>query len=333
MDELRAMLEVRLESYLAEKRAEAEEVSPESVELVDQVTSLTLRGGKRLRPIVLTAGFRAVNQAGALEDTVDAGAAMELLQSYLLIHDDWMDLDEERRGGPSVFAALRDRHADTHLGASLAVLAGDLASAYASELITRAPFPPARRDVGLDLFWRLQREVFFGQQLDLVASANVERMYDLKTGSYTVRGPVLLGAILAGGTDDTLASLRAWADPVGVAFQLRDELLGTFGDPGATGKPKGGDLRQGKHTTLVWHARDIVPKSERGALEGVLGNAAAKADEIAAATHLLTQSGARKRVEDRLASLSEKSRAALESAPFDTTDLELLTGLLLDRDH
>jgi geranylgeranyl diphosphate synthase type I len=333
MDELRGLLAKRLEEFLADKKREAEEISPDSVELVDQVTSLTMRGGKRLRPIVLTAGFRAIRPDADLEPTVDAGAAMELLQSYLLIHDDWMDLDEERRGGPSVFAALRDDHGDAHLGASLAVLAGDLASAFASEMIARAPFPASRREEGLDTFWRLSREVFFGQQLDLIATADVERMYDLKTGSYTVRGPVLLGAILADADVEAIAALRRWADPVGVAFQLRDELLGTFGDPGATGKPAGGDIRQGKHTTLVKHARAIVPEAERAALEGALGNESATEAEIAAATELLVRCGAQKRVEERLATLAARSREALAGGPLASDDLELITRLLVDRDH
>ncbi len=333
MDELRGLLAERLEAFLADKRREAEEISPESVELVDQVTSLTMRGGKRLRPVVLTAAYRAVRPQAPLSQTVDAGAAMELLQTYLLIHDDWMDQDEERRGGPSVFAALRDRHGDAHLGASLAVLAGDLGAVFASEMIAGAPFPAARRKEGLDAFWRLQREVFFGQQLDILAAPEVERMYDLKTGSYTVRGPMLLGAILADADAAAMDALRRWANPLGVAFQLRDELLGTFGDPGATGKPAGGDIRQGKHTTLVKQARAVVPETERAALEDALGNESATDDRIAAATELLVRSGARKHVEERLALLAARSREALASAPFATEDLELITGLLVDRDH
>jgi geranylgeranyl diphosphate synthase type I len=335
MEELRGKLADRLEAFLAGKRREAELISPDSVELVEQVTSLTMRGGKRLRPIVLTAGYRAIRPTADADDdtTLDAGAAMELLQSYLLIHDDWMDLDDERRGGPSVFAALRDSHDDVHLGASLAVLAGDLASAYASELISNAPFPAARRGLGLDTFWKLQREVFFGQQLDLIASPDVERMYDLKTGSYTVRGPVILGAILADASDEAIVSLRAWANPVGIAFQLRDELLGTFGEPENTGKPAGGDIKQGKHTTLVKHARELVPESERGPLEDALGNQDASDAQVAAATGLLIQCGAQKKVEERLATLSANARTALAAAPFESTDLEHLTTLLIDRDR
>ena len=348
-EELRSALATNLESFLATKRDEAAALSPRSVALVEQVTSLTMRGGKRLRPIVLTAAYRAVTGDGEFGPVVHAGAAMELLQTYLLIHDDWMDRDEERRGGPSVFAALRDEHGDAHLGASLAVLAGDLASAYASELITMAPFPAPRRDAGLGAFWRLQREAFFGQQLDLVEAAdrarkmlprttpeatqNVERMYDLKTGSYTVRGPVVLGALLGGANDDAVDALTRWANPVGVAFQLRDELLGTFGDPRSTGKPTGGDLRQGKTTTLIAAGRGLLSASALPRLEAVLGNEDASNEDVAAVTELLRTSGAKRVVEERLERLLADAAGALDDLPYDATDLRMLTPMLIDRDH
>ncbi|MBW2460665.1 MAG: polyprenyl synthetase family protein [Deltaproteobacteria bacterium] len=348
-EELRTVLVANLERFLATKRDEAVALSPRSVGLVDQVSSLTLRGGKRLRPVVLTATYRTVSGDGDFGPVLHAGAAMELLQTYLLIHDDWMDGDEERRGGPSVFAALRDQHGDARLGASLAVLAGDLASAYASELITMAPFPAPRRDAGLAAFWRLQREAFFGQQLDLVEAAgrpgetarrkspeaaqSVERMYDLKTGSYTVRGPAVLGALLGGASDDAVEALTRWASPVGIAFQLRDELLGTFGDPRSTGKPTGGDLRQGKITTLVTAGRRLLSESALPRLEAVLGNEEASNEEVAAVTELLRTSGAKRVVEERLEGLTADAAGALGDLPYDTTELQMLTPMLIQRDH
>jgi geranylgeranyl diphosphate synthase type I len=189
-DGIRERVEERLRRFFDDKREEAAALAPESTELVEAIFELTLRGGKRLRARVAAAAFRSVRSDGDIASTVDVGAAIEMLQTFLLVHDDWMDCDEERRGGPSVWAALRDRHGDPHLGASLAILAGDLAAVYAQELLVGAPFPEEKRGPALDAFHRMQREVFFGQQLDLVASRDVERMYDLKTGSYTVtRGP------------------------------------------------------------------------------------------------------------------------------------------------
>ena len=332
-EDLRRRVETRLRAYLESELAKARACSPESVELVDAVTDLTLRGGKRLRPIVLACAHHAVAPAADLEPTVVPGAAMELLQTYFLIQDDWMDLDDERRGGPSVYAALRRRHGDDHLGASLAVLAGDLAAAYACDVLAEADVPHGRLREVLAVFLEMQREVLFGQQLDLVTSPEVERMYDLKTGSYTVRGPLRIGALVADAGPAQLDALDRFAGPLGVAFQVRDELLGTFGDPAATGKPTGNDLRAGKHTLLVAEARRAVPEAERGALERVHGDATATDAEIADAIALLDACGARASVEARLRALVEQAGAALEGAPLETSRLRTLVAKLAVRDH
>ncbi|MHC4831738.1 MAG: polyprenyl synthetase family protein [Planctomycetota bacterium] len=318
---------------MTEKREEAASVAEETCELVDAVAGLTMRGGKRLRPLVMATAYRAIRSDGPIAALVDAGAGLELLQSYLLIHDDWMDLDDERRGGPSVYATMRDAHDDEHLGASLTVLAGDLASAYACELMSTAPFPPGRHQAALAEFWRLQREVLFGQQLDILAHENVEQMYDLKTGAYTVRGPQRLGALLADGSAEQLAALDRFGAPLGIAFQIRDELLGTFGDPKTTGKPAGNDLRSGKHTTLIAHARRVVPESERRPLEDVLGRKDASEEAIADASILLERCGARQHAEERLSDLAGESLAALRDAPLQTDGLLSLAKLLTERDH
>src|SRR5262245_15220121 len=135
MEEVKALVDERLRAYFDRQLERARAIAPEAPELIEAIATLTMRGGKRLRPAVLVAALRAVDPERAARDVVDACAALELLQTYLLIHDDWMDGDEERRGGAAVHAALRDAHGgDAHLGAALAVLAGDLACAQAWEL-------------------------------------------------------------------------------------------------------------------------------------------------------------------------------------------------------
>ncbi len=330
---VRDRVEQHLRDFLAEKREEAATLSPDSVELVDAVEALTMRGGKRLRPLVAAAAFRAVDPTADLSRVADVGASLELLQTFLLIHDDWMDHDEERRGGPSVWAWLRDRHGDAHLGAALGVLAGDLAAGYASELLARAPFPAARRGEATAAFHRMQTEVFLGQHLDLVATRHVERMYDLKTGSYTTRGPLRLGAILADARAAQTDALERFATPLGIAFQLRDELLGTFGDPTVTGKPAGNDLRAGKRTVLVEEIRARGSASQVESVERVLGRTDAPDDEIAHATAALSASGARDRVEALLATLIARAEDALAQAPLDVAPLRAVMRLLAFRDR
>jgi geranylgeranyl diphosphate synthase, type I len=331
MHDVRARVDARLRQFLDDKREEALGISADSIELVDGVTSLTLRGGKRMRPIVAAGAFTAIAPNASLDPCIEVGAALELLQTYLLIHDDWMDLDDERRGGPSVYAALRHKHGDDHLGASLAVLAGDLASVYASELMAHVEFPKGSR--GLDAFWRIQREVFFGQQLDLTQTLDVERMYDLKTGSYTVRGPLVIGAELAGASRETVDFLERMAHPLGISFQLRDELLGTFGSPEILGKPAGNDLRAGKITMLIAEARREISDRERAPIERVLGDRDASDEAIAAATELLTKHGIRARVEARLRLLTESADRMLAEGPVPSERLREIVVLLTARDR
>ena len=328
MGEVRSLVDARLAAYFELKRRAAAGIAPEAPVLVLAVERLTMRGGKRLRPALAFAAHRAIDPSGDAGCLTDAGAALELMQSYLLIHDDWMDGDEERRGGPSVHAALRDEHGgDAHLGASLAILAGNLASAQAWELLSQAVRGEAERDRALEVFLRMHQEVVFGQQLDLLATEDVSLMQQLKTGSYTVRGPLALGAVLAGADDAQLQTLEAYGAPLGEAFQMRDDLLGTFGDPGTTGKPAGNDLKAGKRTALVRAAEERGSAEERAILGSVLGREDADDAALARAARALESSGARAAVEARLAALLEDARRALEGARLSAVGVGMLAEL------
>ncbi len=312
LDEVRRETDARLARFFDEERPAARGLAPEALELVEAIAALTMRGGKRLRPAVMVAAFRSVAPERDWTVTVPACAGLELLQSYLLIHDDWMDGDDQRRGGPAVHAALRERFGDAHLGASLAILAGDLASAYAQRLVLGS-LPSAKDPTAvLEAFVRMQVEVVMGQSLDLLGSPDVSRMQQLKTGSYTVAGPLRLGALIGGASPAQLAALESFGTPLGEAFQVRDDLLGTFGDPRATGKPAGNDLRAGKRTALVREVERLLSDDERAPLTLVLGHKDASDADVTNATELLVRSGARKNVEQRLAGLLEDATTALD---------------------
>ena len=332
MGSIRQHVDFILERFFESKCEEAKQLSPQAIELVTEVRDLTMRGGKRLRPIVTAAAYRAASGVSDLSATFEVGAALELLQTYLLIHDDWMDEDDERRGGPAVHYAFQKKHGHDHLGASLGILAGDLASTFGWELLLDGRFPEGRRDEGLALFVRIQKEVFAGQQLDLMTNGDVERMHDLKTGSYTTRGPAELGGILADADEAGMQALRSWAAPVGIAFQLRDDLLGTFGSVEQTGKP-GDDLRHGKHNAVVAAFRRLGPsEAERTMLASVWGRAGATDDDVRAAAEVL--SAAKDEVGARLGFLADEARSALAASPFDDDAkriLEEVTRRLTDR--
>jgi geranylgeranyl diphosphate synthase type I len=239
-----------------------------------------------------------------------------------------MDDDAERRGGPSVHAALGQQRGDAKLGASLAILSSDLTAGFAFEALHRGAVASKRTPEILARFSTMHAEVVCGQQLDLLEHADVERMHDLKTGSYTVRGPLSLGALVADASDEQLSALDRFGRPLGIAFQLRDDLLGTFGDPALTGKPAGHDLREGKNTSLIREARALLDAQAWSRFESVLGNSNATAAELTEATRTLEGSGARAHVEAHLALLADEAESALAAAPLTAEGMAMLRELL-----
>ena len=312
--EIKQHVDARLVRYFEDRRARARQLSAPSVELVDALDDFTMRGGKRTRPAVLVAGHLAVSERTDLQALLDPCAGLELLQSYLLVHDDWMDQDDERRGGATLHKVFADRTRDRHLGASLAVLAGDLGNGFAIELVAGASMPESQRSAALKVFWEMQQDVVWGQALDLVAFPDVALIQRLKTGSYSVRGPLLLGAVIGGANSVQAAALERYADPVGQAFQGRDDILGTFGAPEKTGKPAGNDLRAGKRTALIEEAEKRLGEADFGPIRKVLGKADASAAEIAAAQGLLEACGALAAVEEKVAKFCDEAQAALRNA-------------------
>ncbi len=308
--EVKQRVDAHLEQFFERKRSYARGLSSPSLELVDALYDFTQRGGKRTRPSVLIAGHLAVAEHTELDTLLDPCAGLELLQSYLLVHDDWMDQDDERRGGPALHKLFADRHNDRHLGASLAILAGDLGNGFAIELTAGARMPEAHRADALRVFWEMQQDVVFGQALDLIAYNDVALIQRLKTGSYSVKGPLLLGAVIGGAKAGQKLALERYADPVGQAFQARDDLLGTFGAPEKTGKPSGNDLRAGKRTALIEESEKRLTQGERGPITSVFGKADASESDVQDAMALLERCGARKAVEERV----ERQRAEAEEA-------------------
>lgn len=323
---VRRGVNARLDSYLDAEIARAAAIAPDVAEMVKALADLCRRGGKRLRPALLVAGFRAVDARADVSVALDAGVALELLQAYFLIHDDWMDGDEVRRGGPSVHALLTRQFKNRKLGEVSAILAGDYAVALATECLAQLELPGQVGARVFGCFARMQRAAVAGQQMDVLARAeDVEQVYALKTGSYSVHGPLELGALLAGAAPGTLRALERFSRPLGIAFQLRDDLLGAFGQAEDTGKPLGSDLVAGKRTLLVQTALSRLKGRDRRALSQVLGNAKARPSELVAALALIELSGARGIVEARVRELADEALQGL-GRPMTDEGRALLTG-------
>lgn len=324
LDAVQASLAEHLAAWLAPRVRSAAAVSAEVQAAAQAVEALTLRGGKRMRAALVAAAFDAflpASRATGVErwrPAVPAMMAIELLQTYLLIHDDWMDDDAVRRGGPTVHVVLRERFASKSLGDASAILAGDLACAYAQDALFESAVAGERLVRAARAFAKIQEDVVVGQLAEMCAafapgakSPGVETIHTLKTASYTVTGPLALGALLAGADEAMAAGLRAFGTPLGVAFQLRDDVLGVFGSTKATGKPVGNDIRQGKRTAL-FEGLDGHPQA-RAVLEGVFGNPEATDAQVERVVTLIEESGSRARCEARVQELLAESSAALDA--------------------
>ncbi len=322
---LREKLDRELAAWIEAKRAEAvASGSPETLELVDGVGLLAMQGGKRLRPALVYYTYRACGGTSD-EEALPLALSTELLHTYLLIHDDIMDHAETRRGIPSAHVRFRDAHHEHRLygdaddfGRSVAILLGDLAQAWAVELATGvAAGSQGSRELAR-CFAAMCQEVIGGQYLELLVAqrrtASEEellRVLRLKSGRYTAERPIQLGALLAGAAPEVLAILSRYGTAVGEAFQLQDDLLGMFGDPGATGKPVDADMREGKFTFLIHHALSSATPEQRRVLAAALGNAGATAAETSAAVEVLKETGANEAVSAMVEERLGAARAAL----------------------
>lgn len=325
--EVRRDVDARLAGYLDARLADASKHGPDVEAMVRAVRELTLRGGKRLRACLVLTGYLCADQELPWDPALDAGVAFELLQTYLLVHDDWIDGDESRRGGPSVPAMLRAHHGSTRLGDAAAILAGDFASALSLDVLSRLDTDPGQLVKAMTLFAEIQQDVICGQQLDIVdRPVDVERYYPLKTGSYTVRGPLLFGAILANASGLVVRTLEAYSRPLGIAFQMQDDLLGAFGDPKRTGKPVGEDLRRGVQNSLAQQAMGMLTPAQRQRFDAVFGNRHATDRQVQEVTELLDEAGVRHAVIQRIHELIRDAIEVLEHAPIGTLPLSLLLG-------
>jgi geranylgeranyl diphosphate synthase type I len=309
------------------------------VEPLQSLRQLVLAGGKRLRPAFCMWAF--VGAGGDQDDpaVVDAGAGLELLHTFALIHDDVMDNSDRRRGLPTVHRQFEATHGDRgwrgetrRFGEGAAILIGDLAFVYADQMLRGAPV------AAIDVFNELRLEVNVGQYLDLVGTVRGDASLELarticryKSGKYTVERPLHL----AGRLDSLAAPLTAYGDPLGQAFQLRDDLLGTFGDAERTGKPVGEDLREGKPTTMFAIARDAASGDDAALLTARYGAADLSAAEVAEIQAIFERTGARGATERDVERFVDAARAALADAPItlDARDeLDALARFVAERD-
>ena len=318
-----ARVEERLDALFTTETDRWRALSPDLVDPIDSLRSLVMDGGKRLRPAFCFWGFRAAGGAEDDRQVIDAGAAFEMLQAFALVHDDVMDGSATRRGARTAHLRFEDRHTTAEwrgeprrFGEGVAILIGDLAHVYADQLLAGAP-------AEVRIVWdELRVELNVGQYLDILGSARgdtdlegARRIARYKSGKYTIERPLHVGAALAGRLPELEAPLSAYGDPLGEAFQLRDDVLGAFGEAAVTGKPVGDDLREGKPTPLLALAVAAADAAALGVLATV-GDPDLSLAAIARIQEVLVDTGAAAEIETMIGALTARAVEAIESAPI-----------------
>jgi geranylgeranyl diphosphate synthase type I len=331
-----ARVDARLDELLAGERTRWVDVDPDLAVPVDEIRRMVQSGGKRLRPAFCYWAFVGAGGERGDQRVFDAGAALELIHASALFHDDVIDDAASRRGAPTTHTRHAERHRaggwlgeSRRFGDGVAILAGDLALVLSDDLMVGVP----------DGVWRLWNELRLelnvGQFLDVLGSVQrdrslekAERIARYKSGKYTIERPLHIGALLAGRQldDELCAMLSAFGLPLGDAFQMRDDVIGAFGDPAITGKPVGDDLRQGKPTWLLAAAVGRATRDQLAVLDQV-GEPDLDAAGVAAIQQVVVDTGALAAVEQRIAALAAEAVAALAASTLGEPAVNELVAL------
>ncbi|WP_036372787.1 polyprenyl synthetase family protein [Micromonospora sp. ATCC 39149] len=338
---LRTRVDAELAAFLDRQAPDWPDGAPRGV--FTALHRFVLAGGKRLRPQFCYWGWRGAGGEDGGEDgspILVASAALELFHAFALIHDDILDRSDRRRGAPSVHRLFADLHARSAwrgdpeaYGRNTALLCGDLCAAWADQMFHECGL---RRDEllrGYAVFALMRTEVIAGEYLDLVSGvgdgsvASALTVIRLKAARYTVTRPLQIGAALAGGPPELAAALAEFGDPLGDAFQLRDDVLGVFGDPQITGKSILDDLREGKPTVMMALARQAADRAQIARLRELFGNPELDDDGAAELRAIIEATGAREEIERMIRVRAEAGLRALADAPLVPAAREALAGL------
>jgi geranylgeranyl diphosphate synthase type I len=330
-----ARVDTRLRAIIDIEDARWSALDPTLADPFIAIRGLVLGGGKRLRPAFCHWGFVGIGGDPEDQQIIDAGAALELLHAFALFHDDVMDGSATRRGEPTVHTVHEERHAGEWAGESrrygegVAILVGDLTFVYADQLMRGASGP------AWDIWNELRIELNIGQYLDIVGSAHRERRWEkaaqicrYKSGKYTIERPLHLGALLAAPerADELLAPLSAFGLPLGDAFQMRDDVLGVYGDTLVTGKPVADDIREGKPTPLMALACAAATPAQNAVLE-LVGEPGLTNEEIASVQQVIIDTGALAQLEAHISHLTDIALASLETIPLNAQARDELAQL------
>ncbi len=357
-------VQTNLDNFCIKQRNDFEAISTDLIPVVDYTQSL-LQGGKRFRALFCYWAWRASLSESSYHQSeqevneseqaiAGIAASLEMFHAAALVHDDLLDQSDTRRGAPAIHKRFESLHqekqwagAPERFGVAGSVLVGDLMLGWSSEIFGNALLHSPNREIESacrDEFSLMRVEVMAGQYLDVLEEnaattrpvkegvGRAEKVILYKTAKYSIEAPLRIGAAFAGADQSTLNVFTQFGIPLGIAFQLRDDILGVFGDPSVTGKPAGDDLREGKRTVLVALTKEALTEqspSMANSFEELLTSRELDAQQIAFMQKLIQESGALEKTERMITELADRSLDSLESSSLEETAKSALMALAL----
>jgi geranylgeranyl diphosphate synthase type I len=350
------LIQNELDDFCLARKSEFHKISPDLLPLIDFSQDL-MAGGKRFRALFAYwawAGYlqnklNETENENALRGMVGICAALEMFHAAALVHDDLIDQSDTRRGQPAVHKRFEALHTGDswsglpqRFGQAGSILVGDLLLSWSSEIFGNALRFSPERTIEIECrneFSKMRSEIMAGQYLDVVeenagsqrnpdeAVARAIQVMTYKTAKYSIEAPMLIGAAFAGASAIDRAAIEAFAIPLGLAFQMRDDVLGVFGDPKITGKPAGDDLREGKHTVLIALTREVLTGSVRNVFDDMLTARDLNNDQITFLQQTIIGSGALQKTETQIENFGREALSALENLPIEANAKQALTEL------
>ena len=332
-------IDSRIKLYFDDKIIAASKIDPIYKRLLEDMQKYILRGGKRLRPTLMVLGYRAAG-GNNVDEALDAALALEIFHNFVLIHDDVMDGDTTRYGGPNITGIYErrlkgnlDSSRARHTAEAIAILAGELNEAFTFEVLANLNAKAETRFAMMNHFQRILFETGAGQQLDVLSQTrqrlnlkNIDKVNYYKTAQYTITSPLQFGVIYHGNTNGLMDSLSEFGRELGEAFQLTDDLLGMFGSSKQTGKPVGSDIREGKQTLLMFYAKRLSKSLEWRAIETRLGKAKLTSEDVKIVRTILKECGAQAKVAVAAEDHLQKALAILDRMEIDDETKGLLNS-------
>lgn len=325
---IKADVDINLERFFENKKNQIKEKESlvDILEMTEYLEKFVLNYGKRIRPILFYYGY-LVCGGEKKKEILEAAISVELIHSYLLIHDDIIDRDDFRHKDLSMHKRYEKKFSQDpgiktpkHYGMSLAIIAGDLASSFGYEILTNSDFPVDLKFKAIKKMNQIIADTILGVTMDVLLcikkSFNMKdiiEMHIYKTAKYTMEGPLHLGAILAGANEKCLESLSKFSIPLGIAFQVQDDIIGIFGDEKTIGKPVGSDIREGKKTLLTVKAFENADKEQKKFLSSLLGKNEINVDEINRVREIIISTGSLEFSQKKATDLIKRSKENIEN--------------------